>query len=477
MEQEFKLPCHIEAPASMEPKARYAIDMLLLPLGIRPVWVEKNSLEEVGLYYGMSNAPMPPGIIHIGLNADTCSFFDRGETYNPGQARWRFWENERWPVLFGGSEEQDDDLIASTFFWLSGWQEYTTKQRDVHGRFPYSASLQAKFGLADRPVVDAYRERLAQHLIEHGLSIHRRNWIDKSWAFCPTHDIDYLRKWRPGMVYREVVHYLLANHLNQSLLKRAGRFGRFLFNWAKPGDEFRKSLRRIIHETERRGGKGTYFFKTAAHGPNDVYYSLSSPFVKRTIGKLKEIDFEIGLHPSYFAYNHPDYLQREKRALEEIYQGPVTSVRQHYLRYENDTTARMQLGAGFQIDSTLGFAGQEGFRRGTCHPFTIYDVNANAPTELWELTLSVMDGTLFNRRNLDGEAAIEVTRQVMRRCKRFGGICVALWHNTLWDELDFPEWGEHFLRVMDVAVEEEAYIHSLSNTLEIYLRGFNSRRL
>ena len=469
----LELPCCIEAPPGFEVKARYAVTALLYPLGIQPVWVQRDSLDSKGLYYGPQVHEMPPGIVTIPLLDETVQYFATQEQYTVERVHWRFWENERWPVLFGGPSEEEDDLIASSFFWLSGWQEYTIQKRDIHGRFPFDASLHAAFSLTHQPPVDAYRERLASRLLEADIAFHRRTWEGKTWAFCPTHDIDYMRKWRPGMIYRESVQYFLGNALNQSFFQRTARLGAFLVDWLRPGDVFRNALTRMVHETTTRQGGGTYFFKTDAHGPRDVYYPISSSRLKKVLRQLVGLNFEIGLHPSYHAYNHAGYMKQEKALLEASATEPITAVRQHYLRYDADLTPFLHLNEGFSIDSSLAFAEHEGFRRGTCHPFQLFSIRENRVLDLWEMPLSIMDGALFNRRALTPQEAIDITRRMMLRCKRFGGVCVALWHNTLWDELDFPGWGKHFIETMDFAVQEEAYVHSLSQSLDAY-RGFSA---
>ena len=470
MEDNYELTCCIEAPDDYAVKARYALSMLLMPLGIKPRWVEREALREEGIYYGPAVEQVTSDVVRIPLHSSTLTFFQNRSVYTKTKIAWRFWENERWPILFGGQREEDDDFIASSFFWLSGWQEYTVPERDFHGRFPFSASLQSALGIGAMPFVDVYRERLGGYLQESGVPIQKRTWSGYNWAFCPTHDIDYIRKWRPGMIYREVVQYLLANHLQQPLAERVSRFGRVLLDVIKPGDVFRKALMRIIAETKRRGGKGTYFFKTDAHGPRDVYYSISNRFVKRTFSRLKNHEFEVGLHPSYHAYNHAGYLSAEKTKLKSIGNHEITSVRQHYLRYE-ERTSRIHVDEGFSIDSTLAYADREGFRRATCHPFKVFDIQSNRVLDLWEMPLCVMDGTVFNYRNLNLEEAMSSTRELMQWCKRFGGVCVGLWHNMLWDELDFPDWGEHFLASMDYAVKEGAYLSSLKESLAKYLNS------
>ncbi len=469
------LPCCIEAPDAYRPRAQYALRMLLLPLGIDPRWIDREDLADGGLYYGPSPDDAPEGVLKLRLAPETAAYFEDVTPYRASAMRWRRWDGERWPVLFVDAETGDDDLVASAFFWLSGWQEHVTPLRDRHGRFPHHASLQARFDTTTRPAVDAYRERLAGELRRLGIPFQRRTWSGAAWAFCPTHDVDYLRKWRKGMVYREVVLYFLRNHRRASPGRRLRRFGRFLRDWLKPGDVYRRAFERLHHETTVRGGTATFFLKTGAHGKHDVFYAPDDPYLHQRITALEEGGFEIGLHPSYYAHTHLEYLHEERRRLAgAVTQTPV-SVRQHYLRYEAPTTPRLHQIAGFRIDSSLGFSEWEGFRHATCLPFQRFDVQANAPMDLWEMPLSMMESAIFNRRALSLDEALRVTADLLQTCRRFGGVAVMLWHNVLWDELDHPGWGLHFIETLDAAEAEGARIASLRDALASWLGGSDFR--
>ena len=463
------LPCCVEAPATYLPKAQYGLRMLLLPLGIDPRWVSRGDLTGRGVYYGSEPDGLPESILRLHLAPATLAYFDAPAPYDRSQIRWQTWDDDRWPILF--HDAGTDDLVASAFFWLSGWQEHTTRERDQHGRFPHHASLQAHLGTTTRPVVDAYCALLGEQLASLGVPVRRRSWGGAIWAVCPTFDIDYLRKWRKGMVFRESVEYLLLNRRQVKPGARLRRFGHFLRDWMTPGDVYRKAFDRLEREMIERGGTGTVFLKTDAHGPNDVFYDPDHPYLRRRVASLKENGFEIGLHPSYYAHAHPEYQIDERDRLIGLAGHSPLSVRQHFLRYDAPATPRLQQAAGFQIDSSLGFSEHEGFRNATCLPFQRFDPLANAPMDLWEMPLAMMDGVLFNRRKMDAETARRATEDLFETCRRFGGVAVMLWHNVLWDEMDHPGWGRHFVETLDEAVARGARITSLNEALFGWLEG------
>ena len=460
-----RLPCAIEAPEAFVPRARYALRMLLTPLGFDPLWTDRADLAGPALYYG-PDVRLPPGVLHLPLHEATLAYFAGRTSYPPDRAQWRYWEGEQWPVLFGGEDQADEDLIASAFFWLAGWQEHTVAARDRHGRFPHAASLQARWQTSGQPAVEAYRAWLGERLTALGVRVRRRRWRARTWALCPTHDIDYLRKGRLGMLRREFGLGAPGETPEAPPDVRRRRVTRAIGQAMRPGDVYRAALERMPEETLRRGGRGTYFFKTGAHGPHDVRSATGLRYLSRRIAALEEAGFEIGLHPSYHAHTHAGYLHDERARLEALTARPVVSVRQHYLRYEAPTTPRLHEAADFRIDATLGFAEHEGFRHGTCLPFQLFDIGRNAPLDVWEMPLALMDAALFNCRGLSLDEAQRVTGDLLRVCKRFGGVGVMLWHNVLWDEQDHAGWGRHFLQTLDAARAGGALITSLRDALD-----------
>ncbi len=455
---------HVELEGAHRDMARHAIESLLVPMGLSPNWVEERSSGEVAhLYYGARpesssaqlNLVCDPGAFEV-LNATV--------PMDVSSVTWIDWNGSRWPVFFR-DPSGNADVVAGTFYLLAGIHEIASRERDQHGRYCFSESLQCHLGLASMPVVDAYREMLSERLRGLGHAAERRRWGYHDWAICPTFDVDYLWKWRKGMVYREIVRYLLLNDLEASVGQRLARLGRFVRDFASPGDPYRRSLVRIIDEVRSRGGTATLFFKAGSHGPHDVAYSLGGRWLQRTVADARAAGFEIGLHPSYYAHTHAQYLAEEVERFESQFSVSPASVRQHYLRYDPRLTPELHREVGFKIDSTLGFPGREGFRRSTCMPFRLYDLERSRTADIWEMPLMVMDGTLFNRRGLSADESIDVTKALMDRCRSFGGCAVLLWHNVLWDELDAPGWGRHFLETLDYAADNGAMITGLSTAL------------
>ncbi len=453
----------LNVPDSLLNVSRWAIETLLYPLGLEAIWIDPGE-PEADIHYGRHDNEKKARVI-LDYSAQSAEIYSRRRAVDLADVTWAQWDGERWPVLFlSGSGEPD--LIAGTWYLLSGWQELTTTSRDEKGRFRYTDSLQSKLSFPLAPIVDVYRERLKQTLIEEGFHVRQRRWGETSWALCPTIDVDYLRKWRPGMVYREVVQNLVLGQRDRSRGHRLSRAREFASQFFGSRDIYRESLNQIIQVIRTATGTATVFLKAGAHGAHDVAYSLDGAFVRRLVESCQRSGFEIGLHPSYFASQHPSYMARERQLLTEVVGERIRSVRQHYLRYSIPATLRLHEENGLEIDSTLGFAEHEGFRRSTCVPFRLFDPYADRATSVWEMPLTVMDGTLFNRRDLDVDGAVDATAHVMDLCERFGGCAVLLWHNVLWDEMDAPGWAQHFEATISEARRRDVRISALGGALE-----------
>nr|BCX01936.1 MAG: hypothetical protein KatS3mg041_1982 [Bacteroidota bacterium] len=472
------LPVYLDVPPAFAPKAWLGLEALLLPLGLRPVRAGPDQGRR-GLYYGPDPPDWESGLL-IRASKETWAYFDHPVPYDPG--RIRFWEGV--PVLFGQPQvhrrgngwQTELDLVASAFFWVSGWQEYACSQRDRHGRFPYAASLQAHMGWIHRPLVNEYAALLGRWLRGSGVPVPGISWRGKPWALVLTHDIDYLRKWRPGMLYRELVHYFLQNRLGLSWTGRLRRLIAVGRDWLRPGDVFRQSLERIWALERAWGVRATYFFKTGARDKRDVGYRYRSPYLRRVLSGLVKEGFEVGLHPSYRAHNRIDYMRQERDRLLWVLrrigsQAELRAVRQHFLRLALPETFRIQAELGFRYDTTVGFAEQEGFRRACATPFRIFDVPANRTLPLWEFPLLVMDSTLFDYRRLSPEEALEATLALYRIVRDIGGVAVSLWHNVLYDTLDYPGWGRVFEESTRWALENGAFVGSLAE-VAAELEGF-----
>jgi hypothetical protein len=104
--------------------------------------------------------------------------------------------------------------------------------------------------------------------------------------------------------------------------------------------------------------------------------------------------------------------------------------RQHYLVFQVPQTWVALEEAGFKYDLTLGFNEHEGFRCGICYPYKPFDVIKREIVDIWELPLTVMDGSIFAYQKVSVEQGLERVKVLIDTVERYNGVFVPLWHNS-----------------------------------------------
>jgi hypothetical protein len=373
----------------------------------------------------------PSGALILPVSAAALDGLGRPSVPTPDGLGWVEVEGERWPLPAAArsGEEAAGDLVASAAWWLAGLQETATRERDRHGRFPYAASLQARLeggpGGPLRPAVDAYRRALGHLLRQSGVDVPGRTWGGRPWALALTHDLDAVQTRRLGVLAGEAARGRPRLGLRRALGPDA--------RW--------RSVLALRDLAERHGARATWFAKGGAWAPEDVPTPLDDRYCNY-LRDLRVRGHAVGWHPGYGAHDHPARLRAERDRLAACLGRAPRLARTHFLRWAEPATPRLLRQCGVQIDSTLGFAEREGFRRGTAHPFRFYDVAADRATDLWEVPLAVMDTTLYAHRGLSDEAAAGALADAVAAARRSGGVAVVLWHNSVdggpawWPRLD-----------------------------------------
>ncbi len=290
-------------------------------------------------------------------------------------------------------------------------------------------------GLLYSPVVD-------KDALENGVM--KPIWPEqKPFAVCLTHDVDVVSQKSLRQSFRTAWYHLL--HPN-NLVTTVNHLGEFVLNIAQafPFDDPLHCYERWLKCEEQVNARSTFFFwpgwdAISTHHVSDCRYNLDDRIVFdrqrcSVTEMIREIDrrgWEIGLHPSWYAYNDVDELKRQKAALEQALEHDVLSIRQHYLHYDIRVTPRVQTDAGFQYDSTLGFNNNIGFRFGTCCPWYLYDLKHEKDLPIIEIPLIIQDVALLNQKkgmSLDSHTALHYITQLTDEVQQVGGVLTLLWH-------------------------------------------------
>jgi peptidoglycan/xylan/chitin deacetylase (PgdA/CDA1 family) len=483
----------LDCEDSFKKKAAYTFETFFQILGLPFRFVDSNevSSSDIGIWYGREIPKISGRVLFIHGNLEAQLLFHQLLQLDKSVVKKTKLDGEDSLALFYDEEfgregasfiSGDDrcrivhvDIVASAFYFLSCWQEITSTERDQHERFPASASLQYHHGLLHTPIVDQYAQLIGQELERlSGRSIAQiPRFYGKDFAVCMTHDVDYIRKWSLGIIYRELVRYLLLGKGGKNLGGRLKRARAFFQAISARDDPYRSSLEKILSVEKNAGIHATYYLKTGATSRHDVSYRINDGYGRNLVTSLETAGHEIGLHPSYNSFTGSRKIGAEKERLDHVLRAKAGGLRQHFLRFKIPETWRAQAELGFEHDATLGFPGHEGFRAAICHPFRPYDSEKDEVIGIWEVPLLAMDGTFQSYRNKSAEESLEIIKELILTVKKYHGVGVLLFHNTCYDELDFPGWGRVFESSLEFALAEGAFVGSTSEILNSYLRTLN----
>jgi len=307
----------------------------------------------------------------------------------------------------------------------------------------------------------------------------------KPFVACLTHDVD------------DVSYFSLTQHLRpfttpfsglqntRDKIKRLFNLGFDVLGVCK--NQFLSDplhcYERWLKAEEEYGAKSTFFFwpgwkSVTRHHVTDPIYDLHDRVlfdgnnftVAEMIQEIHRRGWEIGLHPSWYAYNDVDELKRQKDALEKAVGDPIHSIRQHYLHYDIRITPRTHSAAGFKYDSTLGFNDNIGFRFGTCYPWKLFDLGSKKELPILEIPLIVQDTAMLNPSKgmrIDSEMALRYMLLIVEEVEKVGGVLTLLWHPN---EIINRENWTLYLKILNYLRDKNAWITSLQEVGNWWLR-------
>lgn len=322
------------------------------------------------------------------------------------------------------------DIFSAAFYMLSRYEEYLAFRPDAMGRFPARESLAWREGWLDIPVVDLWTTLLVEKMTQVFKGV---KYQIPPGEFLPTYDVDQTFAYRHKSLLRLIGGALREKNLRERWQVWRGRK-------KDPFDTFRE----IISLHDAGSEKPVFFFHTGRWGRYDKSIAPEKKEVGDVI-RLCSHAADVGIHPSVRAAQDPALIAGEKERLEKAAGRKVVKSRMHYLMFRFPEIPRALLAAGIQEDYSLGFPEMPGFRAGTCHPFSWYDLEREEETSLSFMPLTVMDGALRQGLNATPEEVPRYLEQYRKKTDEHGGIFVTLWHNhTFAGAGEWRGWGEAY---------------------------------
>jgi hypothetical protein len=306
------------------------------------------------------------------------------------------------------------DLLASVALTLARAEELISPDRDIHGRFPSSASQAYQSAFLDRPIVDEYG-----FAFEQVISALLPGWRTESRMLrvLVSHDVDHvglpfsIRK-TAGHIFRRWNVVAAVRDLLSITLPVAPAY-LALVTW-------------MVEMESARELDCEVYWKSSGAGEFDSGYDISSPLIYRVVQSLRHGGIRQGIHPSYDTFRDADLIRSEAERLSNILGETIIDSRQHYLRWDHETWDHYET-AGLGCDSTIGYADQVGFRAGTCLPYQPWMFSLNRASKVIEIPLVVMDQVLLN---MSADDALQTVSDLISRCRNVGGVFTLLWHNS-----------------------------------------------
>lgn len=328
------------------------------------------------------------------------------------------------------------DIVASTFFMLSRWEETVVPVRDQYDRFPATAGVAYKQRFLDRPIVDEYAfilQAWLKALLPGWLPMSRQGDVFVTCDVdCPYDDSlstpakvvkrvagDLLKRRSPGMAVRST---------SQAIARLCGDWSLDPYN----------TFDWMMANCEKVGRRMAFYFLCQNATDMDARYKLGEKFIKQLLKTIHNRGHEIGMHGSYNSFQNPNQIMKERTALLHACKSlaidqTIMGNRQHYLRWDATQTPDHLNAAGFEYDTSGSFADAPGFRYGTSRPFTMWSWQKKAPLKIKQRPLVVMEGSVIDDCYLGLgyiDESLDLMLTLKKRAIQFGGDFTLVWHNS-----------------------------------------------
>lgn len=345
--------------------------------------------------------------------------------------------NGSFPIFFCGKGELGFDIWAASFYLISRYEEYLPYRKDTYGRFDHAQSLAAKHDFLHRPLVDEWMNAFCNSLRTCFPSL---SFKTNRFEHLATYDIDESYAYRYKSFFRQ-----LGGGFRDLLQGRIDTVRERLHTMAlrekDPYDSFT-----FIQQLHSPGTDSPIFFFHVGHrrGRYDKNLSPHHPTQIKLIRSLA-VSYRVGLHPSWLSGDQAELLSAERQTLEQLSRCPVTSSRQHYIRFQLPDTYNLLLDAGITDEYSMGYGSMNGFRASTSRSFYWFNLQRNQQTSLRVHPFCYMDANSFFESGQSIDQAEAEWKGLEQAVRQVGGRMITIWHNTfLGTQKRFAGWGARY---------------------------------
>lgn len=414
------------------PKARYVLDTLLMAAGIPAVHSDSPPAHGPWLLYAPSRSPWPRSDACLAVaHCPSAWSILQGEAGVGASARI-----DGLPVVlperaegFDPTSNIDFDLVANAFYFLASLPERS--RRAASSRQLHANSVYARLGIP-QDIVDRYLARLVErlHMLCDRIAVApwpKLRWHDGGeFAVALSHDVDFIPRGRFDIAVQGAK--TLLRHLVRQ--RDPADAGRALVGWLRAwfaGRDPYGCVPEIIAREKELGVRSSFQVAVAHRHPNDVNYRIEDDAVRDYLRIIDASGFDLCLHGSYRSTENGAWYRDEVELLARRLTRPRGS-RQHFLSFDYDALFAAQEQAAIEYDMSMGFPDRPGARAGFSYPYFPYDLQADRPYRVLQISLFLMDVTLRGYMNLRPGPARAVIDECLGDLHRKRGCASVVWH-------------------------------------------------
>lgn len=209
-----------------------------------------------------------------------------------------------------------------------------------------------------------------------------------------------------------------------------------------------------IKEFHRNEPLTWYMLLASRQRPYDVGLPPNSSAIKGLKDALRhhEGGSVVRWHPGYEAMSNPNAMAEERKRFLEWGGGDRQGIRAHFLRSNPGKDWVQWTRQGVEVDASLGWARDIGFRAGVSRKFPAFDLTTNERLALQIQPIAMMDSALKHGLKLSPDQVAGVVLPLMGVVAQVGGTWSMCWHNTsVSDAEEWKGWRATYVHIVDGA--------------------------
>ena len=190
-------------------------------------------------------------------------------------------------------------------------------------------------------------------------------------------------------------------------------------------------------------------------------YDVHKPRIQQLFKNIRAQKSEIGLHKSAFISS--DF----NAELKKLPIDKTRSNRYHFLKFQLPEAWQTMEKAGIQLDASLGFAEQFGFRNSYGLPFSPYNFETKQAMNLVVTPLNIMDGTMEYYMHMPTSEIAQTIISFLDN-NRKDAILSLLWHNREFSPFRFEAYLGIYKQVLTYLHETKMPTVTASEIVEMF---------